>query len=119
MSSGFYNYLKLIKLDTNYAKRMERLSSRIFGNPVRPTQQTSMKGVVDELKAEPIDKKDYVRNWYPRHRETHKLVMALRDYGLFRDEHEDFKEEMIRQRALRGKVKRKPGEGGKKAKISG
>lgn len=37
----------------------------------------------------------------------------------FRDEHEDFKEEMLRQRALRGKVKRKPGEGGKKAKISG
>jgi len=119
MTSGFYKYAQLAKLNTNYAKRMERLSNRIFGNPIRTTNEQDMETVVAKLASEPIDKQDWVRNWYPRHRETHQLVMALRDYGLFRDEHEDFKEEMIRQRALRGKVKRKPGDGGKKAKISG
>lgn len=29
----------------------------------------------------------------------------LRDYGLYRDEHKDFKEEYERLRALRGKTK--------------
>ncbi|CAL8101678.1 unnamed protein product [Orchesella dallaii] len=123
MGTKVYNYLKLVKLDTSYAKKMERLSNRIFGNPLRPiTKKQDMinhTGVVDELKEEPVDKQDRVRNWYPRHRETHKLVMALRDYGLFRDEHEDFREEIKRQKALRGKAERKPGQGGKKAKISG
>ena len=40
---------------------------------------------------------------------------ALTDFVFFffssRDEHQDFKEEMIRLRALRGKVKPKKGEG--------
>jgi len=119
MTSGFYKYAQLVKRNTDYAKRMERLSNRIFGNPVRTTHPDDLKNVVQYLASEPNDKQDWIRNWYPRHRETHKLAMALREYGLFRDEHEDFKEEMIRQRALRGKVQRKPGEGGKKAKISG
>ncbi len=33
----------------------------------------------------------------------------LRDYGLFRDEHKDFKEEMERLRALRGKTRVRSG----------
>lgn len=37
--------------------------------------------------------------------ETDKLMLRLREYGLFRDEHQDFKEEMKRLRELRGKVK--------------
>lgn len=60
---------------------------------------------------EPVDKRDYVVNWYPRHVETHLLMMHLRDYGLFRDEHQDFKEEMKRMRKLRGKAPPKKGEG--------
>lgn len=64
---------------------------------------------------EPIHKRDYVVNWYPRHVETHLLIRFLRDYGLFRDEHRDFKEEMDRLRRLRGKEKPKKGEG-KRAK---
>lgn len=42
-------------------------------------------------------------DYYPRHVETNKLMNHLRDYGLFRDEHQDFKEEMMRIRELRGK----------------
>jgi hypothetical protein len=42
---------------------------------------------------------------YPRHVET--LMMKLRNYGLYHDEHQDLKEEMTRLRALRGKVKSK------------
>lgn len=30
-------------------------------------------------------------SYYPRHVETGLLMMKLRDYGLFRDEHQDFK----------------------------
>lgn len=59
-----------------------------------------------------------VVNYYPRHVEMGKLMSNLRDYGLYRDEHEDFKEEMVRLRALRGKVRppRKTKEEGKKYK---
>jgi small subunit ribosomal protein S33 len=42
-------------------------------------------------------------------------MKQLRNYGLFRDEHQDFKEEMKRLRALRGKAPPKKGEG-KRAK---
>lgn len=42
-------------------------------------------------------------DYYPRHVETHKLCSILRDYGLYRDEHRDFQEEMTRLRELRGK----------------
>lgn len=67
--------------------------------------------VVKQLSEEPLHKKDYIINWYPRHIETGKLVMKLREYGLFRDEHQDFKDEMKRLRYLRGKIPPKKGEG--------
>ena len=37
--------------------------------------------------------------------ETNELMRVLRDYGLYRDEHKDFCEEMQRLRVLRGKAK--------------
>lgn len=45
-----------------------------------------------------------VIKYYPRHPELGALMKLLREYGLYRDEHEDFKEEMVRLRALRGKT---------------
>lgn len=84
--------------------------NRTFSFPARPTNVKSMK-VVQMFKEEPIQKRDYVINWYPRHVETHLLMKKLREYGLFRDEHQDFKEEMKRLRVLRGKVPPKKGEG--------
>jgi len=104
MALPFYNYLKLMQKDTVYARKMLRLSNRIFGEVSRPTTTPSMK-VVKILSAEPHYKRDTVVNYYPRHVETALLMKSLREYGLYRDEHEDFKEEMVRLRALRGKVR--------------
>lgn len=67
--------------------------------------------VVRMLSEEPVEKKDYVINWYPRHVETHFLIRSLRHYGLFRDEHQDWKEEMKRLRYLRGKRPPPKGQG--------
>lgn len=80
----------------------------------RPTHSKSLK-VVKLLEVEPFHKRDYIINWYPRHVETHLLTRVLRDYGLYRDEHRDFNEEMERLRYLRGKIPPKKGEG-KRAK---
>lgn len=43
MTSGFYNYLKLVKNTTPYAKRLDRLSNRIFGEVAKPTSDKSMR----------------------------------------------------------------------------
>ncbi|KZR98848.1 28S ribosomal protein S33 [Daphnia magna] len=43
MTSKFYNYLKLAQTATPYAKRIEQLSSRIFGEVARPTSAKSLK----------------------------------------------------------------------------
>ncbi|KFM70991.1 28S ribosomal protein S33, mitochondrial, partial [Stegodyphus mimosarum] len=95
---------------SNYARRMARLSARIFGEVSRPTNNKSMK-VVRILSQQPNDLNPYVVDHYPPHVEYSKLIRVLREYGLFRDEHLDFKEEMVRQKILRGKVKPKRGEG--------
>lgn len=66
--------------------------------------------------AEPQYKRDFMVKYYPRHPETGHLVRYLRNYGLFRDEHQDFKEDNARLRALRGKVPRPFGSGEKKSR---
>lgn len=48
-------------------------------------------------------------------KDTRHYLSFVLQYGLYRDEHQDFKEEMIRLRELRGKGKPKKGEG-KRAK---
>lgn len=107
-------YGQLTKLGTTYARRMNYLSNRIFGEVARDTNPKSMK-VVKMFSEKPVHLREEIVNYYPRHVETHLLMMKLRDYGLFRDEHQDFKEEMKRLRALRGKAPPKKGEG-KRAK---
>lgn len=61
--------------------------------------------VVKLFSAQPVNKNDDFVYYYPRHVETGFLMKTLREYGLYRDEHADFKDEMDRMRALRGKVK--------------
>ncbi|KAG7454452.1 hypothetical protein MATL_G00259840 [Megalops atlanticus] len=95
---------------SNYAVRMARLSARIFGEVVRPTDSQSMK-VVQLFKEQPLAKRKEVYDWYPQHNTYYALTKKLRFMGLFRDEHEDFKEEMRRLKKLRGKGKPKKGEG--------
>uniref|UniRef100_A0A8C7KDJ6 Small ribosomal subunit protein mS33 n=1 Tax=Oncorhynchus kisutch TaxID=8019 RepID=A0A8C7KDJ6_ONCKI len=93
---------------SNYAVRMARLSARIFGDVARPTDNKSMK-VVQLFKEPPMAQKKEVYDWYPQHKIYYALTQKLRYMGLFRDEHEDFKEEMRRLRKLRGKGKPKKG----------
>lgn len=102
-------YIQLTKLSTPYARRMEFLSNRIFGEVARITNLKSMK-VVQMFSERPVHLRQEIVEYYPRHNETHLLMRTLRDYGLFRDEHQDFKEEMKRLRTLRGKTTKK-GEG--------
>ncbi|XP_019880755.1 28S ribosomal protein S33, mitochondrial [Aethina tumida] len=104
--SNYTSYIKLGQLATEYSKRMTRLSNRIFGEVARPTNSKSMK-VVKMFSEEPVNLRREVYAYYPRHIETGKLMMKLRHYGLYRDEHADFKDEMARMRELRGKAKAK------------
>lgn len=95
-------YAKIVTANTEYGRRMRHLSNRIFGEVTRPTTTQSMK-VVQMFREEPLYLQDEVINYYPRHREMGQLMVNLREYGLYRDEHADFREEMKRLRALRGK----------------
>ncbi|CAH0398122.1 unnamed protein product [Chilo suppressalis] len=104
MATNYVKYAQLINASTNYARRMKRLSNRIFGEVAIPTNSKSMK-VVKIFSSRPLHTNEEIIHYYPRHVETHALMLKLREYGLFRDEHQDFKEEMKRLRELRGKVK--------------
>ncbi|KAL0892621.1 hypothetical protein ABMA27_014350 [Loxostege sticticalis] len=104
MATNYAKYAQLINASTNYARRMKRLSNRIFGEVAIPTNPKSMK-VVKMFSERPLHSNAAVVEYYPRHVETHALVLRLRELGLFRDEHQDFKDEMRRLRELRGKVK--------------
>ncbi|XP_077450210.1 small ribosomal subunit protein mS33 isoform X1 [Stigmatopora argus] len=95
---------------SNYAVRMARLSAQIFGDVVRQTDSKSMK-VVQLFQHPPMARKKEVYDWYPQHNIYYAMTKNLRFWGLFRDEHEDFKEEMRRLRKLRGKGVPKKGEG--------
>ncbi|XP_034180467.1 mitochondrial ribosomal protein S33 [Osmia lignaria lignaria] len=97
-------YIKLKNVGTNYAKHMNRLSNRIFGEVTRITNNKSMK-VVQLFSEQPINKRADIISYYPRHTQTTLLMKNLRKYGLFRDEHQDFNDEYERLRELRGKTK--------------
>lgn len=101
--SKYARYVDLTKLTTEYARRMKRLSDRIFTEVARPTNSKSYK-VVKLFSEKPVNLRKEIYPYYPRHPETGKLMIMLRYYGLYRDEHEDFRDEMKRMRALRGKV---------------
>ncbi|XP_033186558.1 mitochondrial ribosomal protein S33 [Bombus vancouverensis nearcticus] len=104
MSFKMNKYLDLAKTGTSYAKHMNRLSNRIFGEVTRTTNKKSMK-VVTLFSERPINKRPEIVDYYPRHVESDLLMKHLRSYGLYRDEHQDFKEEYQHLRELRGKKK--------------
>ena len=58
-----------------------------------------------KLREEPREQSERWIRYYPGLEETNELMRLLRHYGLYRDEHLDFCEEMQRLRALRGKAK--------------
>lgn len=83
-----------------YSKRIALLASRIFGDTSSVYPPPKVVRVMSEL-PEAIK----TRDWYPPLEEYSALFSQLRQVGLFRDEHADFREEMDRLRALRGKRK--------------
>jgi len=99
-----YGYARTIKSKSDYATKMNRLSNQIFGEVARPTTKEGMT-IVERLSAEPHEKQQYRSEYYPAIEEATELMSILREYGLYRDEAADFKEEMQRTRELRGKPK--------------
>ena len=100
-----YGYARALKSPTEYAKRMKFLSDSIFGEVRRPTSKESM-AVVTKMSRKPYELRKEIVEYYPAHEHTTKLIAHLRAYGLFRDEHADFKEEMAKYRRLKGKNKK-------------
>jgi len=98
----FYGYARAFKSQTEYAKRMKFLSDSIFGEVRRPTSKQSM-AVVTKMSRKPYELRKEIVEYYPAHENTTKLIAQLRAYGLFRDEHADFKEEMAKLRRMKGK----------------
>uniref|UniRef100_A0A5F9C961 Small ribosomal subunit protein mS33 n=1 Tax=Oryctolagus cuniculus TaxID=9986 RepID=A0A5F9C961_RABIT len=92
-----------------------RLSARLFGEVARPTDSKSMKVVKlfsEQLFSEqPLAKRKETYDWYPNHNTYFALTGILHFHGLYRDEHQDFKEEQVRLKKLRGKGKPRKGEG--------
>merc|ERR1712024_326327 len=86
---------------------MKRLSSQIYGES--KTKLPFKSRVMHyKLRDEPKEQNEKYITYYPAVEETNELMRVLRDYGLFRDEHKDFCEEMQRLRELRGKPKERP-----------
>lgn len=100
---------------SEYALRMSRLSARLFGEVARPADSKSMK-VVKLFSEQPLAKRKETYDWYPNHNTYFALMGTLRFLGLYRDEHQDFKDEQRRLKKLRGKGKPRKGEGKRAAK---
>ena len=121
-----------------YSQKMKRLGAKIF-NEYRPPDMPkevataadkavikdfnytlrSNHNVIERQMKEPNDlNSGWNPKWYPAHPQIREMMFTLRKYGLYRDEHKDFSEEMKRLRVIRGKVYRKLGsKGGKKARL--
>ncbi|KAL1770822.1 28S ribosomal protein S33, mitochondrial [Sigmodon hispidus] len=100
---------------SEYALRMSRLSARVFGEVVRTTDSKSMK-VVKMFSEQPMAKKKETYGWYADHNTYFALMGTLRFLGLYRDEHQDFKDEQRGLKKLRGKGKPRKGEGKRASK---
>lgn len=126
-----------MQVTSKYHQRMRKLSCKIFnefyipeiprsdlnyGISHKPVAMWMSKWhsdlrVFERNQELPIDL-DPSRNhkYYPAHPQYRALTHTLREYGLFRDEHRDFNEEMRKIAEKRGKVFRKPGGEAKKNK---
>merc|ERR1712241_364731 len=83
---------------------MKRLSNQMFGQSKIKLKHPS-RVMLGKLRDEPKEQSEKWIAYYPAVEETNELMRVLRDYGLYRDEHKDFCEEMQRLRELRGKPK--------------
>uniref|UniRef100_A0A1I7WCS4 mRNA guanylyltransferase n=1 Tax=Heterorhabditis bacteriophora TaxID=37862 RepID=A0A1I7WCS4_HETBA len=96
---------------TAFGKRIDRLSARIFGEVVRPTDKKSMK-VVRVMSAEPLEQKEVLSPaYYPNLPMFHYLTKMLRFHGLLFDSHVMFRQDMKRIADGTTKLKRDSGRG--------
>nr|XP_012804512.2 28S ribosomal protein S33, mitochondrial-like [Jaculus jaculus] len=86
---------------SEYALHMSRLSARLFGEVTRPTDSKSMK-VVKLFSEQPLAKRNETYDWYPNHNTYYVLMGTLCFFGLYRDEHQDFKNEQRHLKKLHG-----------------
>ncbi|CAF0751157.1 unnamed protein product [Adineta ricciae] len=97
---------------SGYAQRMIRLSQRIFTEYpkiafARKEHREQHEKFLRFLDDRPHTSGTLVSmNYYPRYGEIYRLMEGLREYGLFRNEHRDFQEEVVRLRVLRGKQRK-------------
>lgn len=104
---------------TAYGKRMDRLSARVFGDVVHPTDKRSMK-VVRVMAMEPYEQREQLSpQYYPNLPMFHYLTKMLRFHGLFFDDHVLFRQVQDELKTIRGKVVRPPIGQGKRAMLRG
>uniref|UniRef100_A0A8C3WYK4 Small ribosomal subunit protein mS33 n=1 Tax=Catagonus wagneri TaxID=51154 RepID=A0A8C3WYK4_9CETA len=88
---------------------MSHLSARPSGEVARPADSKSTK-VVKLFSEQPLAKRKDTHDWYPNHNTHFALMGTLRFLGLRRDKHQDFREEQLRLKKLRGEGKPRKGE---------
>jgi len=93
------------KSPSEYNAKMNSLSNSIFGEYQMPIETKNNKKLHYSLIQRPLYDRPEIVKYYPANEETFELYKRLRNYGLYRDEAQDFKEEMERLRNLRGKYK--------------
>jgi len=103
-----YSYARTMKSKSEYATKMNRLSNQIFGEVRRPTTKSGMR-IVERLGREPYEQTERWNTYYPAIEEMTELTRVLREYGLYRDEFQDFKDEMARLRAARNRTRVRAG----------
>ncbi|XP_054934719.1 28S ribosomal protein S33, mitochondrial-like [Physeter macrocephalus] len=100
---------------SEYAFHMGHLSAQLFGEVARPTDSKSMK-VVKPFSEKPLANRKETYDWYLNHNTYFALMGALYFLGLYRDEHQDFKDEQLHLKKICGKQKPRKGEGNRTAK---
>uniref|UniRef100_A0AC34QGP0 Small ribosomal subunit protein mS33 n=1 Tax=Panagrolaimus sp. JU765 TaxID=591449 RepID=A0AC34QGP0_9BILA len=104
ISSRISHTLRGLAQQTAYGKRVDRLSNRIFGEVIRPTDERSKK-VVRIMSEEPLEQReDKSVNYFPNLPMFHYLTKMLRFHGLFFDDHVVWRQVQDELKILRGKV---------------
>ncbi|KAJ7378121.1 mitochondrial translation [Desmophyllum pertusum] len=92
---------------------MALLRARIFGEVTRQVTSKSFK-IVQNFAKKPLGGE--INSYYPPLKKFQALLFRLRHFGLYYDEHLNFRDEMNARRRERGKGPPKKGEGKRSAK---
>ena len=93
-------------LCSDYNGKIKYLSNSIFGDFKKPGLGSYNNWrLMYSMISKPLYERPEIVQYYPPHEKTGMMMAKLRRYGLYRDEHKDFIEEMERRRNKRGKSK--------------